>query len=297
MEERTVNPTAETAVKQKKTRRPRAWELDFLRGLSILLVAIDHIMFDIAYVFNYAWAESGKEGLIRAVDTAQSYWEWDVRLFFWPLFVFIFFFVSGICTTFSRSNLKRGLKLAAVALLLTLVTYLLETQGGMTGMTILFGVLHCLACCILIYAGVSALIRLAAKDKERWVRVGVFAAIGAGILIYYYTTFPSIVAIGPDTSIVSESWFTSILVYTRSFWYKTADYFPLVPFLGYFSLGVAVGALVYPQKKSLLPKLDGPWFYPFTLPGRYSLIVYLGSQVTGILVLALITYIHTGTLF
>ena len=45
-----------------------------------------------------------KEGLLKAGEFARTYHEGLLRVLGWPVFVFIFFFVSGICTTFSRNK-------------------------------------------------------------------------------------------------------------------------------------------------------------------------------------------------
>ena len=59
-------------------------------------------------------------------------------------FAGLFIFLSGISSDFSRSNLKRGAKAMALALGITLVTYFMD-------MTIVFGVLHLLASCMLLF--------------------------------------------------------------------------------------------------------------------------------------------------
>ena len=51
-----------------------------------------------------------------------------------------------------------------------------------------------------------------------------------------------------------------------------------------------------PKKESLLPKLDGKWNKFLTIPGRYSLYIYLALQVIAVVVLCLITWIATGTI-
>ena len=108
------------AVKEKKSGKTRAWELDALRGLAILLVVWDHTMYAMGYIFySGGWEYSASEALMKLGEFALDYWGSDWRLFGWPVFVFIFFFVSGTCTAFSRNNFWRGLRLALVALAVT----------------------------------------------------------------------------------------------------------------------------------------------------------------------------------
>ena len=39
-----------------KPRRNRIWELDFLRGVCVLLMIFDHFMFDVGDIFGSEWA-------------------------------------------------------------------------------------------------------------------------------------------------------------------------------------------------------------------------------------------------
>lgn len=61
----------------------------------------------------------------------------------------------GISCSLSRSNLKRGLKLLAVALALSGATALMDLIMDQQSFFISFGVLHMLALSMLAYAGLS----------------------------------------------------------------------------------------------------------------------------------------------
>ena len=61
--------------------------------------------------------------------------------------------------------------------------------------------------------------------------------------------------------------------------YSSADYFPLLPYLGFFLLGAVLGRLLYAKKKSLLPQWETTWvFRALRWCGRHSLILYLLHQ-------------------
>ncbi len=283
--------------KTPKAKRVRAWELDFLRGIAILSVVWDHVMFDLAYMFYNEWSTAGAEGLLKVAEFARDYHEGFLRVLGWPVFVFIFFFVSGTCTTFSRNNLFRGLKLAVVAVLVSVVTYLLQEYMAMSGTFILFGVLHCLALCILCYSLVEFLTNLAFKRLKhfRYVKAGVYFAIAVALLVVNYTQNVTLYDTNMYGATVNAEWeFAGMFIFVENWW--TADYFPLLPFFGFFMLGASVSPLAYPNKESLLPKLDGKWHKIFTIPGRYSLYIYLGLQVVAIAVLMVVTWIVTGTM-
>lgn len=279
-------------VKQKKQ---RAWELDAIRGLSILAVIWDHVNYDLARIFWPSWRYmEGAETLTKIGEFSRSYLNGELRVWGWPIFVFLFFFVSGACTTFSRNNFWRGLKLALVAVAVSGVTYILENYIGMSGSFILFGVLHCLACCILIFAVVELILFLFRKFKYyRTVKFVVFFALA---LVAIYLHFKYNVMLW-DTSVnnatvATDSKIAGMFIYTSDWW--TADYFPLLPFVGFFFIGATFAQLAYPEKKSLMPKLDGKWHYFLTIPGRYSLWIYLALQVVAIGIIALISLIITG---
>lgn len=297
---------AEKPVKKKKEKRARAWELDALRGLAILLVAWDHTMYDLAYLFGYEWRSSGTTAMRAVSNFAKDYMLGDLRYIFWPVFVFMFFIVSGLCTTFSRNNFIRGLRLAGVALGLTLVTYIAELVSG-EAMTILFGVLHCMAVCILLYALISFLFGLLEKAINKnadhskitkWFLPAFCLITGIIVLVLnsvYNTPVMEVTTLSSIPS--SDNPILGLFIFIREWWAASSDYFPLLPYLGYFMLGAAVAPILYPKKKSLMPKLDGKWNYILTIPGRYSIFVYLGSQVLAIGIVALITYVKLGSLY
>ena len=64
--------------------------------------------------------------------------------------------------------------------------------------------------------------------------------------------------------------------------------------IAFFMTGAAVAQFFYPNGKSLLPSLDGKWNRFLTIPGKYSLYIYLGIQVVAVIVLWLLTIAVTG---
>ena len=111
------------------TERPARIELmDALRGLAVCLMVLHHFLYDLCEFLGAPWW----------LFTNPVF---DVLHYF---FAGLFIFLSGISSDFSRSNLKRGAKAMAIALGITLVTYFMD-------MTIVFGVLHLLASCMLLF--------------------------------------------------------------------------------------------------------------------------------------------------
>ena len=117
------------------------------------MVVWDHLMVDFT-LFGNSWMSV--DWLNRLSIFGWDYVGSDLRIFWRPVFLFIFFTVSGLCTAFSKNNLWRGIKLALVSIGLSIFTYLFSLFSG-EDYFILFGVLHCMAAIIIIYA----LLRLA----------------------------------------------------------------------------------------------------------------------------------------
>ncbi len=294
---------ADTTMSAKERRmqklKSRVWELDALRGLAILLVVWDHTMFDMGSAFYYQWVMSGSDFLCGLAEFASDYLHSELRVYGWPVFVFIFFLVSGMCTSFSKNNLIRGLKLAVVAVAISVVTYYGQESFGLGEIFILFGVLHCMSVCILFYAIIELILRLVfGKFKGyNYIRGGVMLALAVAFLAISYTNNVTLVEVARNHSgVTATSDWTGLFFFVRGEWW-TADYFPLFPFSGFFMLGAGLSAFLYPKKKSLLPKLDGKWNTFLTYPGRHSLFIYVVGQVVVIALCGLLTYIYTGTFY
>ncbi|HIU99860.1 MAG TPA: DUF1624 domain-containing protein [Candidatus Stercoripulliclostridium merdipullorum] len=283
-------------IPTKKTVRNRAWEIDALRGIAILLVVFDHLMYDCAVLFGEAWYASGNQALIALSDFAYDFLTSDLKIYGWIVFVFLFFFLSGIATAFSRNNLNRGLRLAAVALALSAVTYGISCIPGFEGTFIRFGVLHCIALNILIYALLRLIVdRLPFAARRIALVLVPLTVAGAAIGVHLVLNVPILEVAKNSFAIQTDNPALGILVYCEN-WYS-ADYFPLLPYAVPFFAGATVAPLVYPRRKSLLPALDRAWHRPLSFAGRHSLWFYLGGQVVGIGIFALITLAVTGSPF
>ncbi len=153
----------------------RVWEIDFIRGVAILGMVVDHFIWDLSslhsFFFNYY--EVDNPGVNR-MCSALSDWYNGGRIYFHNLAI-IFFLICGISSTFSRNNWKHSLKIFLSALLLFVATYSIYhisyALGDHLDFRILFGVLYALAMGTLfvsllpqIYVWIARLIE---KAKER----------------------------------------------------------------------------------------------------------------------------------
>lgn len=271
----------------------RIWELDFLRGFTILLMWIDHFMYDLAFEFSRTWIKQG--GAAAAVAKFAKMW-WDhgaswvgqTRDIIQIIALCIFFGLCGGSTIFSKDNATRAMKTMLAAAVITLGTYLAATLDIISdGDVITFGVLQMLSFATLIVSAVYALTRLAKKRGDLlFVILSVLLAGGCFLADYLITQA------NPEKS----QWFLFLHEsFAKSAWVG-GDYFPLIPYLGYAFGGAAVITLLYGGGKSLFPKGDGAWNRPFRFVGRHTLLIVIVHQVVNMLLLALLTaaFVDTG---
>lgn len=222
--------------------KKRVWELDAFRGLCVLGMVVMHLLFDIVVLY-------------RLVQ-----WEYPPILTFlsqWGGVLFIL--ISGISATLGSHSVRRGLAVFGCGMVITAVTiamYLLRIADK--SIIIYFGVLQCLGVCMILW-GVL-------KKCPTWlltVSGVIFAAIGLVLYNVVLVDFPWLMPLG--------------FVYPG---FASADYFPILPHLGFFLLGAVIGRTVYGKKRSLFPGADprNPVIRFLTLVGRASLPVYMLHQ-------------------
>lgn len=227
---------------QLPERLPRIWEIDFLRGLSIILMVGYHILYDLSEL-------CGIRTLIGIpINLSTAAW-WAAVMFFAGLFVVL----SGISSTLSRRNTRRALKLLGVAIVVTAATYIFDSSSA-----VYFGILHCLASCILIY-GLTL-----EKSKPR-------TCAAAGTIVLGLSLAVSLLM---KKAPVHFDWLLPLGIHSQAF--ASFDYFPLLPWFGIFLAGAVLGKSIYAPKRSLLPKRLPPTF--INAAGRHSLLIYIVHQ-------------------
>ena len=165
-----------------------------------------------------------------------------------------FLVLSGVCVTLGHHPVRRGLVVLGCGMVCTLVTWGIYALGfASADLIIWFGVLHCLGFCMLLWP-------LLRRISAQW--LGILGSIL--ILLGFYLkdlllTTPLLVPLG-----ICFPGFVS------------ADYFPLLPNLGFFLLGAVAGRKLYRKKQSLFPNLRPNRFLCFC--GRHSLFIYLLHQ-------------------
>lgn len=209
--------------------------MDGLRGLAVVLMVLHHFFYDLV------------------VFLGAPMWLFSNPVFDVLHYVFagLFIILSGVSSRFSRSNLKRGIKVLIVAFVIQLVTTFLD-------MPIRFGVLHLLGFCMVLY-GITQKVWDNIPNSLMPVICIVLAIISALCV--------NLIDVG-----VSYLW---VFGWTDASFFS-ADYFPIFPWMFLFLLGTWLGKHIKDEK---LPR----WFYeskmPFFAPvGRKALLIYIVHQ-------------------
>ena len=120
------------------TKKGRVLLYDELRGIMIISMLIYHICYDLAAVV-------GLPGMGWFYSPAADFWQLSI--------CGVFIFIAGACCRYSKSNLKRGLRLFLLGMLFTVVTALFVPN-----LLIVFGLLHFLGVAVLLANPVRGLL-------------------------------------------------------------------------------------------------------------------------------------------
>lgn len=214
----------------------RFWEIDALRGFAI----INMIIFNYSFSLRYLGLVDINLGMIYAVAIAST-----------------FIFISGISMTLMRKRnfetfLKRGLKIFAWGVLITIITFLAFPEAY-----IVFGILH--------FIGVSIILGyFFLKFKKFNFVLGILLFLLGLYMQNFRLDFPWLLWLGlaPQT-------------------FNTFDYFPILPWFGITLIGIYFGNTYYRNRKRMLlikDRSNNPIVRLMTFLGRNSLKIYLLHQ-------------------
>lgn len=236
-----MNPVNQRTI-GARTVSARIWEIDFLRGLSIILMVFYHVLYDLS--------ELGGIKTLLGIEINLSSVFWLVAQNF---FAALFIILCGISSTLSRNNIRRALKLLGVAVIITAATYIYNSSSA-----IYFGILHCLGVSILIYG-------LTFEKSKPLVCAGAAAVVFglSAALFLFMRNVP-----------IRFNWLLPFGLTSQT--YTSLDYFPLLPWFGVYLAGAALGKSIYAQKRSLILKRLPETF--INTAGRHSLLIYIVHQ-------------------
>lgn len=225
--------------------KQRIWELDAIRGIFMIYIILFHLMYDLVYLFDVVDLTTPFSQFLYQMGN-----DWGGTPFL---------IISGLCVTFGRHPVRRGLQVIGGGMLITLVTACMYWFGFVgKGIIIYFGVLHCIGTCMLLWTLFKKL-----PTPALLILGLVMAAVGLYLKNNAVVDFPWLIPLG-----------------IPSYGFVSSDYFPLLPNLGYFLVGAAIGRKLYPTRQTLLPQFTGthPIIRFFRFFGQHSLLLYLVHQ-------------------
>ncbi len=238
--------------------KQRYWEIDFLRGIALLMMVIFHVVFDLWY-FD-----------IFPVSTSDGFWR-----YFGYATTSLFLLIVGVSFTISyarvarslsrwqicRKFIFRGAGIFILGVLITLGTWLYLGDGY-----VVFGILQLIGISIIL----ATLFYRFGTFNIVW---GVFF-IATGLILGGFA--------GPI-------WMLPLGIHPASFW--SVDYTPLFPWFGPVLIGIGIGSYLYPAgyRRFQLPARPGYGSLFLIIPGTYSLFVYFVHQPVILLILSVIT--------
>lgn len=224
--------------------------LDEIRGFCVFCMVFDHALFTLGYVFSHGFSQKA----------------FDILAYISPLFALTFVLISGVSCMLSRNNLNRGVKILCAAFGVTLFSLF-----AMSDAPIIFGVLHLLGSCAILYALCAKLI-----DK-----INAPFGLVLCLMLFLVTCNTDRGYLGFEFFRINlpqelyEQEFLMVLGF-RSPYSAYSDYFPLLPWLFAFFAGVFLGKLLkdrgFPDGmyKSRVPF--------FSMLGTNAFFVYLVHQ-------------------
>lgn len=207
----------------------RRWQIDFSRGVAICLMASFHFVFDL----NYYWDVP--------VSYQSGFWYYVGKLS-----AILFTFIAGVSASLSSRHIHRGLVVLGWGAVISLATYLLDSQTY-----IRFGILHMQGSCMLLFPLLKNL-------RPAWL-----AATGTAVFVAGKWT----------AELTGPAFLLPLGVMPSGF--QSLDYYPLLPWAALFLYGAALGKL---GSGAQAPRPQPCWARPFSLAGRHSLAIYLIHQ-------------------
>lgn len=257
----------EEKEKNNQKIKKRIWEIDFLRGLAIILMVLDHFTYDFASFYSFFSNSNSitpNPAFASFINFCQSFQVSSVRQVLHYIFANLFFLLVGVSSCFSKNNWKRGFLVLLCGLVMDGATFLVYyVTNGTADFRMLFNVLVSLGCCILITALILKL------PYEKWILlILAIIVIGLGIGFNLY-----------NPRWISNLEFKDVFLISVGLKAWGSDCFSIVPYIGATFLGAFLGKTIYKEKKSILPRLDSSWNKPVCFVGRHTIFVYLGHQV------------------
>ena len=227
-------------MEQRSSRRIQI--IDALRGLSVVLMVIHHLLYNIwQFLDGPSWL------FTNPVFDILHY-----------IFAGLFIFLSGVSSRFSHDNVKRGAIVAVFAGIITYVTV------RVIDLPIWFGILHLLGLSMMFYGLTYKFWNIIPKFIAPLIYV-------AGIVFSIYIL--NDVHMTSDVTWIRDGYW---ILGWRQVGYASRDYFPILPWIFVFLLGTWAGWYIRERKLPQGFYSIKPPFFPAV--GRKALLIYLLHQ-------------------
>ena len=237
----------------------RIHEVDLIRGILILIVILDHLLWFIK-ANTVRWF-GGSNWLYQATN---FYWTSEAREVIRQIVLFFFVFISGVSCAFSRNNWKRAAKMILVWGALSVITNLVDgpLNGGKGTWIIDFNVIGVLAWSVLIYC-----------FFQNWSWKGLVSVM---LICYLITISLTLVPVATrNATYIPSLWAPDSLVKpaVENPVRNCGDWMPLFPYICFFFGGAIITRFIYKDKKPLFERKE--WERPLCFIGRNTIWVYL----------------------
>lgn len=261
----------------------RIHEIDFIRGLLIALVVLDHL-FNLLMSYGKTWYLYSGETLsffLGQYNVFKFYWESDARAVIRPICLMLFCLISGVSCAFSKNNWKRAIETIAVWLIIVFGSWVMhwtKMMGKNRDIIVYFDIIGVLGISMLIYCFIQ---------KKSWRMIVAFILIFC--LIYNYT-IPNLKEnlinycgsedIGHAGHITTVPRFFMPLFWEPAscFGGKNADYCALFPYIIFFFIGALISYFFYKDKRKSYFKKHN-FERPICFIGRHTLIIYMVHEL------------------
>jgi uncharacterized membrane protein len=241
--------------------KERLASVDAVRGVAIVFVALYHLIYDLDNLAGYP------------IASTTGFWGAFADF---SAFMFVFLVGVSLSLSFSRAQsdglflkyLRRGLRIFAYGMLVTLVFWALDFGW------VIFGILQLI--------GVSIVLAYPFMRLR-------YANLILGMLLVAVGAYLQIAGVSSDSA-----WLAPLGIAPEGLFMP--DYRPLVPWFGVVLLGLFTGNVVLEQGKRIpTPAKPGP-LKPLAFLGRHTLFVYLVHQPVIVASLAALGIVEFGVL-
>lgn len=186
--------------------KTRIWEIDLVRTIAIILMIIFHTVYDLNQFADLD------------INYLSGFWYWEGKAS-----ALLFIFVAGISGGLGRDTVKRGIKVLALAMVISLATYIVFREQYVR-----FGILHFLGTAMILFPLLKK-----CNNIVLLISSAALAALSIPLENFYLDTI-FLIPVG--------------VVYRE---FSSVDYYPLIPYLSVFILGILLYKVYYYRKMSL----------------------------------------------